>query len=94
MRRPLEIKVGLGVIAAPHRMNLLESQLRTYNIFYKEIVASNRMKRYGFNFLDPDLQQAMQLPLLLVQAVVGMPPSVLNLHELRLQSRLCPGVSR
>lgn len=36
----------------------------------------------------------MQLPPLLVQAVVGMPPPLLNLHQLCLQHGLSPGISR
>lgn len=36
----------------------------------------------------------MQLPPLLVQAVVSVPPPLLNLHQLRLQAGLGPGVSR
>lgn len=39
-----------------------------------------------------DLEQAVQLPLLLVQAVVGVPPPLLNLHQLCLQGGLGPGV--
>ncbi len=36
----------------------------------------------------------MQLPLLLVQAVVGVPPPLLNLHQLCLQGGLRPGIRR
>lgn len=39
-----------------------------------------------------DLEQAVQLPPLLVQAVVGVPPPLLNLHQLCLQGGLGPGV--
>lgn len=40
-----------------------------------------------------DLEQAMQLPPLLVKPVVGVPPPLLNLHQLRLQGGFSPGVS-
>lgn len=40
-----------------------------------------------------DLEQAVQLPPLLVQTVVAVPPPLLNLHQLRLQGGLGPGVS-
>lgn len=36
----------------------------------------------------------MQLPLLSVQVVVGVPPPVLNLHQLCLEGRFSTGVSR
>lgn len=38
------------------------------------------------------LEQAMQLPPLLVQAVVGVPPPLLNVHQLCLKGGLGPGV--
>ena len=41
-----------------------------------------------------DLEQAVQLPPLLVQAVVGVPPPLLYVHQLRLQGGLGPGVGR
>lgn len=42
----------------------------------------------------PNLENAVQLPPLLVQVVVGVPPPVLNLHQLRLQGGLGLGVGR
>lgn len=40
------------------------------------------------------LEQAVQLPPPLVQAVVGVSPPVLNLHQLRLQGGLGPVIGR
>lgn len=40
------------------------------------------------------LEHAVQLPPLLVQAVVSVPPPLLNVHQLSLQGGLGPGVSR
>lgn len=41
----------------------------------------------------PDLERAVQLPPLLVQAVVGMSPPLLNVHQLCLQRGLGHPVS-
>ncbi|TNN68503.1 hypothetical protein EYF80_021288 [Liparis tanakae] len=43
---------------------------------------------------ESHLDQAVQLPPLLVQAVVGVPPPLLNVHQLRLQGGLGPGIGR
>lgn len=42
----------------------------------------------------PNLENAVQLPPLLVQALLGVPPPVLDLHQLRLQGGLGLGVGR
>lgn len=42
----------------------------------------------------PNLEDAVQFPPLLVQALVGVPPPVLDLHQLRLQDGLGLGVGR
>lgn len=42
----------------------------------------------------PNLENPVQLPPLLVQVLVDVPPPVLNLHQLRLQGGLGLGVSR
>lgn len=41
-----------------------------------------------------NLKHAMQLPPLLVEAVVRVPPPLLNLHQFCLQGGLGPGVGR
>lgn len=43
--------------------------------------------------MQSDLQYAMQLLPLLIQVMVGVPPPLLSLHELRLQRALCFGIS-
>lgn len=43
---------------------------------------------------SPNLENTVQLPPLLVQVLLAVPPPVLDLHQLRLQSGLGLGVGR